>query len=241
MLVCSIYVTANRVIPSHVDARVWRVILQAMLDKTFSTDPASVQLNSRLGDASLPQPTAPADDIGERQVDKRQRWHEELRQRVRSLSQQLTLHQIAIESIAEISATITVIKAQRDERTNIVQKRQDGIDAECNRFAQLLASIPSFGFVSHRGPLENSIAKLHADVMSTRVAINEARKDCISRQSALARAIAAASLIHDYYSERLHAAKQERDAVLAEINEVHRHEESARAERARWMEELKDD
>ncbi|KAI4272796.1 MAG: hypothetical protein L6R38_006510 [Xanthoria sp. 2 TBL-2021] len=234
-------VFTNRVIPNHVDARVWRVILQAILDKTFSTDPASVQLSSRLGDASLPNIAAPVDEVVEREVGKRQRWHEELRQRVRSLSQQMTLNQTAIESIAEVSATLTVIKAQRDEHTNIVQQRQDAIDAECNRFTQLLASIPSFGFISHRGPIETSIAKLHADAMSTRVEIDKAHQDCVSRHRAIARAISAAKLIHDYYSERLYATQQKRDAVLTEINEVHRHEETARVERARWMEELKDD
>ncbi|KAL8748406.1 MAG: hypothetical protein Q9184_007326 [Pyrenodesmia sp. 2 TL-2023] len=242
ILAYAVYLTAQRPFPPRINAVMWRFIFNAMLDASFSTsDLPSNDPPSLLWPDDLPNnKSVDHGSQGKREIDRREQYHAHLRGQVRSLPHKLAVSQDAVNNVKELSTTLHVIKEQRDELHDLVQQEQEAIIAECERFTHLQESITRLGFLSYGASVKESVAKPHAEARATRDRINKEYHESASRQMAMARGMAAVTTIHDSYSRCLCAVKEKRQAMVAEIRQIDRHEERVRVEREQWMRELEE-
>ncbi|KAI4136713.1 MAG: hypothetical protein LQ341_005486 [Variospora aurantia] len=239
VVIAAMYLMANRPLPECFDIDTCRFILRAALDVSFSqSDDRSLEPPSSPRRLEPPDP-----NVGPRhgvcaEIARREHHQADLRKRVEHLRRASASLAAKIQGLDEMLKTLTILQQQRDGLHIQIRKEQEIHAAECAKIERLIQTIPGYGFAFSQAAIEQGLIGAHGKAISLHDIINLNLGRSAVKQAVVAKAVVVATSLGKSYTERLTGVRRRQQMALDEIVEIDRFEETLRAERGRWMEEL---
>lgn len=239
VVIAAMYLMARRPLPEcfHVDT--WRFVLRVALDVSISqSDDRPPEPPSSPHRLEPPNSSVDPTQHACAEIARREHHQADLRKRVEHMRRASASLNDRVQGLDEVLELLTVLQQQRDGLHVQIGKEQEIHTAECAKIERLMRTIPGYGFALSQAAIEQVLAEAHAKAISSRDKIDLSLGRSAVKQAVVAKAVAVAASLGQSYRERLAGIRWQQRIARDEIIEIERLEETLRAERGRWMEEL---